>query len=35
MALHYQITVKEYLEESWSTWFDGLAIHLRRTGIRS
>ena len=26
MNLHYQITVKEYLEDSWSTWFDGLAI---------
>jgi hypothetical protein len=26
MVLHYQITVKEYLEDSWSTWFDGLAI---------
>jgi hypothetical protein len=22
----YQITVKEYLEESWSAWFDGLAL---------
>ena len=26
MTLHYQITVKEYLEDSWSTWFDGLTI---------
>ena len=26
MVLHYQITVKEYLDESWSTWFDGLTI---------
>ena len=26
MVLHYQITVKEYLEDSWSTWFDGLTI---------
>ena len=26
MVLHYQITLKEYLEDSWSTWFDGLAI---------
>ena len=26
MNLHYQITVKEYLEDSWATWFDGLAI---------
>jgi hypothetical protein len=23
MNLHYQITVKEYLEDSWSTWFVG------------
>lgn len=26
MVLHYQITVKEYLEASWSAWFDGLTI---------
>ena len=26
MVLHYQITVKEYLEDSWSSWFDGLSI---------
>ena len=26
MTLHYQITVKEYLEENWSDWFDNLAI---------
>jgi hypothetical protein len=26
MVLHYQITVKEYLEHSWSSWFDGLTI---------
>ena len=26
MVLHYQITVKEYLEDSWSEWFDGLLI---------
>jgi hypothetical protein len=26
MALHYRITVKEYLEDSWSAWFDGLTI---------
>jgi hypothetical protein len=26
MALHYQITVKESLEDSWAAWFDGLAI---------
>ena len=26
MARHYYITVNEHLEDSWSTWFDGLAI---------
>jgi hypothetical protein len=26
MPLHYQITLKEYLEESWSASFDSLAI---------
>ena len=26
MVLHYQITIKEYLEDSWSSWFDGLTI---------
>lgn len=26
MALHYQITVKEYLEDSWSASFDSLTI---------
>ena len=26
MARHYQVTVKEYLEDSWSTWFHGLSI---------
>jgi hypothetical protein len=26
MTLHYQITVKEYLEASWSDWFSGLTI---------
>jgi hypothetical protein len=26
MALHYQITLKEYLEESWSASFDSLLI---------
>jgi hypothetical protein len=26
MALHYQITVKEHLDHSWSAWFDGLTI---------
>ena len=24
--MNYQITVKEYLEESWSAWFDGLTV---------
>ncbi len=26
MARYYHITVKEYLEDSWATWFDGLTI---------
>ena len=26
MAKHYQITVKGYLDGSWSAWFDGLTI---------
>jgi hypothetical protein len=26
MALHYQITVQEYLEDTWSPWFDSLTI---------
>ena len=26
MALHYYITVTEHLDDSWSTWFDGLTI---------
>jgi hypothetical protein len=26
MELRYHITVKEYLDTSWSTWFDGLTI---------
>jgi len=26
MARHYQITVKGYLDASWSEWFDGLTI---------
>ncbi len=26
MTHHYQITVQEYLEESWSAWFDHLTI---------
>ncbi|MBX3001396.1 MAG: hypothetical protein KF893_22935 [Caldilineaceae bacterium] len=26
MALHYQITVNEMLDATWSAWFDGLTI---------
>lgn len=26
MPNHYQITIKETLEASWSAWFDGLTI---------
>ena len=26
MVLYYQITVKEYLDDSWSSWFDELTI---------
>jgi hypothetical protein len=26
MTRHYYITVKEHLDDSWSTWFDGLTI---------
>ncbi len=26
MSQHYYITVKEHLDDSWSTWFDGLTI---------
>jgi hypothetical protein len=26
MALYYHITVTEHLDESWSTWFEGLTI---------
>ena len=26
MERHYSITVAEHLDESWSTWFDGLTI---------
>ena len=26
MTRHYQITIQEYLEESWSAHFDGLTI---------
>jgi hypothetical protein len=33
MALHYRITVKEYLEDSWATWFDGLTITHAADGV--
>ena len=26
MARYYHITVKEYLEDNWAAWFDGLTI---------
>jgi hypothetical protein len=26
MERHYSITVAEHLDDSWSTWFDGLTI---------
>jgi hypothetical protein len=26
MTLHYKITVKEYLDDSWSDWFASLTI---------
>jgi hypothetical protein len=26
MNRHYQITINEYLEDSWAAWFDGLTI---------
>jgi hypothetical protein len=33
MVLHEQITVKEYVEDSWSSWFDGLTITHAADGI--
>jgi hypothetical protein len=33
MTLHYRITVKEYLEESWSDWFDSLTITHAEDGV--
>ncbi len=33
MTLHYKITVKEYLDGSWSDWFDSLAITHAEDGI--
>ena len=32
MALHYQITVNEMLDASWSAWFDGLTITHNANG---
>jgi hypothetical protein len=32
MILHYQITVKEYLEDTWSEWFDSLTITHAQDG---
>jgi hypothetical protein len=32
MALHEQITVKEYLKDSWSEWLNDLAITLEENG---
>lgn len=32
MNLHYQITVKEHLDDSWSAWFDGLTISHAPSG---
>lgn len=26
MTYHYQITVKENLDDTWSAWFDGLTV---------
>jgi hypothetical protein len=26
MAAHYRITIKGALDDSWSTWFDGLTV---------
>jgi hypothetical protein len=26
MTQHYEITIKEQLEETWSVWFDGLTV---------
>lgn len=32
MAQHYSITVNEHLDDSWSTWFDGLTITRNTDG---
>lgn len=26
MAAHYRITIKGALDDTWSTWFDGMAV---------
>jgi hypothetical protein len=26
MTQHYEITIKEQLDDTWSAWFDGLAV---------
>lgn len=33
MTLHYRITVKEYLDGSWSDWFDSLTITHAGDGL--
>ena len=33
MNLHYQIMVKEYLDDSWAAWFDGLTISHAADGV--
>jgi len=33
MTLYYQITVQEYLEDSWSDWFDSLQITHAGDGV--
>jgi hypothetical protein len=32
MERHYYITVAEHLDQSWSTWFDGLTITRNADG---
>ena len=33
MTLHYKITVREYLDGSWSDWFDSLLITHSEDGV--
>lgn len=33
MTLHYKITVKEHLDDSWSDWFDSLTITHAEDGV--